>query len=335
MNTNHGFRKDPFKSKHLFMAAVAIPTASFYIRYNGSFTRLVGKWDLDIDLSTKYPNYVNNFFGLGNESEFNQLIDDGLPYINNPVHYYRIRYTELNYKASLKRRITNNLNFSIGPEYLDVEIKESKGGPRFIEEYEEAIGEQIIEKNDQYFGLYGALNYDKRDHQQLPTKGFRWLNRYRALADIDEGHNSLASFDSEMSFYYSFQLPTRLTFAARVGGGINFGDYKFYNAQIISGKTELRGYRKTRFYGDSRFYSNLEMRLRLSTIKTSIIPITMGVNGFFDAGRVWLEGEDSNKMHKGFGGGIWLSPLDVSVISFELGSSEESLMFYFRLGFLF
>jgi len=98
--------------------------------------------------------------------------------------------------------------------------------------------------------------------------------------------------------------------------------------------SNLRGYRKTRFHGDSRFYNNTELRYKLGTLRNRIVPIGLGIYGFNDVGRVWYQDEDSNNWHHGIGGGIWISPLNISVISLELGKSTEELLFNFRLGFL-
>ena len=46
---NHGFRKDPFKSKHLFLASYAANTSSANFRYDGRFTGIIGKWNGEID----------------------------------------------------------------------------------------------------------------------------------------------------------------------------------------------------------------------------------------------------------------------------------------------
>ncbi len=72
----HGFRKKPFKNRHLFLASMAPSTQSFNFRYQGKFTDLVGKWTLGLEGDLKSPNYVNNFFGMGNESLFNNKIND-------------------------------------------------------------------------------------------------------------------------------------------------------------------------------------------------------------------------------------------------------------------
>lgn len=111
----------------------------------------------------------------------------------------------------------------------------------------------------------------------------------------------------------------------QIGGGINSGNYRFYQAQVLDGKTELRGYRKTRFYGDRKFYANFEVRLRLLNFRSYLFPATLGILGFHDLGRIWYKNENgidssalsgkSDLWHKGWGGGIWFTGNKVYSIS--------------------
>ena len=136
-----------------------------------------------------------------------------------------------------------------------------------------------------------------------------------------------------------------MVFAARVGGGLNTGNYEFYQSQILDGKTELRGFRKTRFYGDRKFYTNLEVRIKLFSIRTYLFPASLGVLGFHDFGRVWYKNDngidpsavsgESNRWHKGSVGGVWFTPFNLSVLSFEVGHSVEGTLAYVRMGFMF
>lgn len=165
------------------------------------------------------------------------------------------------------------------------------------------------------------------------------------MAGTDRRANNFSSYEGSLSVYQSFMLPARVVFAARVGGGLNTGNYEFYQAQILDGKTELRGFRKTRFYGDSKFYTNLEMRIKLFSIKTYLFPASLGILGFHDLGRIWYKdasGIDpsartgkSNAWHKGWGGGLWFTPFNLAVLSLEAGHSEEGTLAYVRLGFMF
>ncbi len=140
-------------------------------------------------------------------------------------------------------------------------------------------------------------------------------------------------------------MPARVVFAARSGGGFNMGRYEFFQAQILSGRTALRGFRKTRFYGDSQFFTNLEMRVKLLSIRSYLFPASMGIVGFHDFGRVWYK--DANGLdpssptgksavwHKTWGGGVWFTPFNATVLAVEAGRSPEGVLGYVRLGFLF
>lgn len=128
----------------------------------------------------------------------------------------------------------------------------------------------------------------------------------------------------------------KVVFATRIAAGHNFGDYEFYQAQILDGNSNLRGYRKTRFAGDSRVFNNTELRMGLFNFNNPIVPATIGLSVFNDVGRVWVEGENSDKWHHGYGAGIWIAPLNAIVLSVDFATSEEeNLLGYLKLGFRF
>jgi len=61
----------------------------------------------------------------------------------------------------------------------------------------------------------------------------------------------------------------------------------------------------------------------------------MGVLGGLDYGRVWLEEEDSDIWHMGYGGGVWLAPVDFVILNFGYFVTKEEERFAFRVGFDF
>jgi len=124
VSIRNGFRKEPFKSKHLFLASYAPYTNSFNFRYDGRFTDIIGKWSGEIDADVKAPNYVNNFFGWGNESEFNRNINDE-PGINvrRPIDYYRVRFNEVRLDLKLSHRIGKTGFIKIGPTFQRLDIE--------------------------------------------------------------------------------------------------------------------------------------------------------------------------------------------------------------------
>ncbi|MCG8319606.1 MAG: hypothetical protein MI921_08905 [Cytophagales bacterium] len=75
--------------------------------------------------------------------------------------------------------------------------------------------------------------------------------------------------------------------------------------------------------------------MRITTIKNPLLPINFGFNLFNDIGRVWLDGENSGKLHHGYGAGLWFAPINATVMAIEVARTEEETGFYLRLGYLF
>src|SRR6185295_19054985 len=131
-----------------------------------------------------------------------------------------------------------------------------------------------------------------------------------------------------VSLYYFLRDSKRrtvLTLATRFGGGHNIGDYEFYQANIIGGRTNenVRGFLGERFAGRTALYNNLEARLKLFHFNAYIFPADFGILGLLDNGRVWQDGETANKIHTGYGGGVWLSPFSLAVLTATYSFSDD------------
>ena len=80
-------------------------------------------------------------------------------------------------------------------------------------------------------------------------------------------------------------------------------------------------------------YGNVELRLWLGRRRTAILPIRFGVFGFADAGRVWLEGEDSDTWHPGYGGGLMAKLIGMPMMfSLSAATGDEGTRIYFLMG---
>lgn len=339
-----GFRKTPFKSRHLATFSYAPRTSSYNLLYRGDFTDVIGKWGLEINADVKAPNYVNNFFGMGNETIFDQHIDENPGYdLRRAIDFYRFRFGELRLDLNLTRKIGGYGALKIGPAYQHIEIEETDDD-RFINDFAATVPYNLFEEYNNYVGINWDFTYDRKNNLQFPSRGIVFKVTGRNMEGTDQRASDFSSYEGSLSFYQSFRHPARVVFAARVGGGLNTGNYEFYQAQILDGKTELRGFRKTRFYGDQKFYTNLEMRIKLFSIRTYLFPASLGILGFHDLGRVWYKDESgidpsaggtSNAWHKGWGGGIWFTPFNLTILSIEAGHSVEGTLAYVRLGFMF
>lgn len=346
--TNHGFRKEPYKSQHLVLASYAPLTSSYNFKYDGRFTDVIGKWGVRINADIKAPNFVNNFFGWGNETVFNSELDDDPAYedqVERSVDYYRIRYQQIELNAAFTRKFGSLGFLEIGPFFQRVEIEKPLKDLRYINEYAATLSEPFFEVPKSFTGLHYRWGIDQRDNPRLTTRGVLLEQESYFVKGITDRATDYTSHTLGISFYQSFKLPAKVTFAWRIGGGLNSGRYELYQAQILDGKTELRGFRKTRFYGDSKVFSNAEVRLKLASIKTYLFPASVGINAFYDAGRVWYKDETgkdpsvvtghSTVWHQGWGGGFWFTPMNLTVLSTEFAHSKDGNMFYIRFGFLF
>ncbi len=339
----HGFRKKPYLSHHLLQGSYAIKTHSFTVRYEGRFPQYVGKWDLELDADVRSPNYVNNFFGWGNESVFDQSINQQ-PGINvaNSIDYYRLRFRDIRGEVKLRRKIGQWGYFKVGPVFQRGEIV-NPTEDRYIKEYNATLPESVLGQAQNFAGLVTSFGVDKRDNHNYTTRGVVFKHTSRAMDGFDAP--SFTSHNTSFTLYQSFRLPARVTYVFNAGGGLNTGVYQLYQAQALDGKSEIRGYHKTRFYGDSKVYFNNEVRIKLGSLRTYLFPASVGMHFFYDVGRVWYKdatGIDpssptgkSDDWHRGYGGGLWFVPYDLTTVVTEVGHSKEGTLFYLRLGFLF
>jgi hypothetical protein len=322
----HGFRKEPFATRHRLTSNFSFATQAYNFDYRGEFTDVIHGLDIETNVEVKGPNFFNNFFGYGNESVYDEN--------EQGISFYRARVRSIKLNALLIKNIFRTQKLFIGPAFETYQVENTLG--RFISQ----TGENGLEGNNvfrqkNYAGLKMGFLFDTRDNEMLPTSGTYWHTESGLFKGVSGHAGDYAKIESALSFFFSFHLPARVTLATRFGGGINFGDYEFFQANTLGGLTNLRGYRRTRFTGKSSLYNNTELRVRIFSFKTYLFPAYVGILGFHDVGRIWVNGEDSNTWHNSAGGGIWLAPFNRAVISLMYGISKEDRLPLLRVGFLF
>ncbi len=321
-----GFRHEPFVAQHRFTGNFAVATQAYNFRYTGDFTDVIGPLNLQVNGEIRAPNFVNNFFGLGNETRFDK---------GQGIDYYRVRFEDWAFNALLTHNIGKTAFFFFGPALESVEVEET--GQRFIDRLDEnkLPDRQNLFDRKTYGGGKFGFDIDSRDSKISPLSGVHWHTEGTFYRGINGSARSLSRIQTDLAFYWSFRLPARLTLATRFGGGINFSDYEFFQANALGGLTNLRGYRRTRFSGGSSFYNNTELRLKLFTFRSYFFPSNAGILAFGDVGRVWQDGENSRQWHQGYGSGIWITPFNAVVVSAMYGFSRESRIPMLRVGFFF
>ncbi|MDW7691960.1 BamA/TamA family outer membrane protein [Flammeovirgaceae bacterium SG7u.111] len=337
----HGFRKEPYKSKHTILTDFSPKTQSFEFTYKGEFIDALKGMDYLIDFSLRDPSWVDYFYGSGNETE-NIRSEEG-------TEYYRVRYDHLRIVQGLRKRYKGKVHEFGG--FLGIQhihVQEEQNEKRFLVDYLSGPDSVDLFGNDNTFaGLNLTYQLDLRDNEISPTKGILFdISAWgvSGLSDTDFEEISYTRYNGNFSFYISTpQKRFKTTFASRMGGGININNYQeVYQSQTLGGLRNLRGYRRQRFAGEKSLYFNNEIRSQLLNLKTYILPFQFGILGFYDIGRVWVKNDPStatgksSKWHKGYGLGVWIEPMDAVVLSVDFSNSEEEHWYPFlRLGFLF
>jgi hemolysin activation/secretion protein len=92
-----------------------------------------------------------------------------------------------------------------------------------------------------------------------------------------------------------------------------------------------------RFSGDRSLYGSLELRIHLFDAGW-FLPGRYWLFGLADAGRVWVDEEDSNEWHPSYGGGLLVefqgTPMKLTAQLAE-NSDEGELRLYVGTGFTF
>ena len=318
-----GFNKIPYKQRHKFGINYAFATQGIDLTYGGEFIEASKKWDLVLNTELRNDRYSFNFFGLGNESI--QEVDD--------INFYRTRQSLFYLDAGWQKRFANHQGrFSIRPLILRTSIQQTPD--RFIAQDNNTLEPADFEER-WYGGLTSGVHYLKVDNIIAPRDGFQYHAEVAWHKNISGSDRSFATYGADFSYYKSFGDKHKLTFASRVGANFISGNYDFFFAPTLGQKENVRGLFGQRFRGDASFYHTTDLRQEVGSSNNIILPFSFGLIASFDHGRVWLDGEDSNVWHRSYGGGFWISPLNVAIFSFHYNRSDVDSRFMLKMGHAF
>ena len=321
----YGFRKSPYASGHRVNAGWAFDQESGRVDYLGNFHRE--------NRGTYFSLYgyasgidVLRFYGFGNETEAPQDND-----------YAKVHATQYVAYPAIRIPFATRWQLSVGPVLKYTSNEQDKN-------------ELINTVNPYGAGDYGALavhgilSWDSRDSIVLPQRGGFAAVRGTWFPEAWDVDSSFGQVNGNVNAY--LPLGGRTTLALRGGGKKVFGTYPYMEAAALGQGTlgqgaleepenTLRGYRSRRFTGDSSAYGNADLRLRISSMNI-LVPGVWGLTAFGDVGRVWLDGESSDKWHTSVGGGLWFSWLTRRLsASVGVSHSEEDDLFYVTGGLHF
>lgn len=318
--TKQKFGKEPFGFTETLAGNYALRTGAFNFWYDRIFKRAFGKWDLHLTAEINAPNYVFNYFGLGNETVL----------LQKNMSFNRVRSDQYNVLLGVTRTFNKKFTWEFSAGYQNISVEKTPN--RFVSDPRAKIDSSLFTAKQ--FGI-AQLEYriDNTDNILYPTRGIRLNTAVGVNQNLQDKKRNFPYLHFNVSGYAT---AGNITFALRSGISTIFSnEYEFYQANTLGGTTNLRGYRRTRFSGRTSLYENAELRWKLGTTNIYIIKGHIGLLGFADGGRVWVPTESSDTWHWGYGGGFWILPYNKLSFTITYGISDEDKLINVRGGFLF
>lgn len=327
------------RQRYEILANYAFLTNAYNFHFDAKNIFPLKHLELSLVADIKSPNYVNNYFGMGNETKWQ--VD------KSEKEYYWVRMREYYVKPEFVKFLDKDENhkagFGLFYKYTNVE----ETPDRFISDFLNNGLEPDDLLPHSFAGL--SMNYEwntisnkdlkKEDEfggsNMFRTRGIQLETEITQFIGLNDNSPDFTKISGEWTSYLSFSKRPRVVYAVRVGGEKIFGDYVFNEAAKLGQKENLRGFRQTRFYGDANVYLNTEIRIRSKQLNTYVLNTTAGLFIYNDIGRVWLEGENSSRWHDGYGIGFWWSPFDMALLTISYAGSTEDNLINFSINYQF
>ncbi len=312
--TRHKWDKRNFSSKHSVKGIYTTLNRSG-LTYQGEWNEVIQKWNIKARSTIGNPNLNNSFYGVGDDSEFNQDLDTNSFFLTN--------YLEYSGNIGVSRRFWKKSELSIYTGYSRFESTPKSGS--FLDIVRDSVSGASESISSIPFHL--DLTLDLLDHSSLPTKGVRAVIDSEYNLRIERGKENFAFVSSSVEYYTSTRNKNKLTLGLKLAGTKGFGGLPYYKQSNLGGDTGLRGYTSNRFTGESRAFLNTELRWQLTRKRNEYSPAKFGILAFYDTGRVF-EKEENIKLFSnsksGYGTGFYVVPYSKSfTLSFTLAWSKE------------
>ena len=313
--SSKSFEKEHPGSFQKVKALHSLFTRSFVIEYGAGFKNIFKKTDLSIKALADIQGNIMNFFGPGNDTEFNDTGDFR--------RFYRANFSYYEFKPALRFNLNDELSVTAGPSIQHF-VNGSNGGryfntPTVSSQYNDLYGDKL------HGGLTIDFNWDRRDDQVLPTKGVNFNIILLGFEGLNSSSQSFIQAFSQFSLYKSLNSNGTFVIANRFGGGLTSGNPAFYQSAFLGSEGNLLGFRKNRFAGNHVIYNNFEARIAVPNFLQKIMPGKMGLIGAYDAGKVWEENETSETIHHGLSAGFFLTPFNKFFVRGTAGFSNERI----------
>ena len=298
--TVNNFKQNPYTQRHVLNGFYYFATGGLEFNYVAHFPGLLGKWVIDVESQYTTPNFAINYFGYGNETQNN---DEEFG-----MDYNRVRIQKFNIAGAIRHVGRYGSEFTFQPLLQQMRVEETQN--RYIDT-PNIVNSKAFESQI-YGGAKVKYTFKNADFASKPTLGISFMMSGTWLTNLEESKQNFPTLESLLSFTHKIDHNGKLVLAtAFKAKTILNNNYEFYQGAVLGGDTSLRGYRNERFLGSSYYSQSTDLRFNIGKINRTIAPLTYGILGGFDYGRIWMDGDNSKKWHQDFGGGLWLNAINV------------------------
>jgi hypothetical protein len=314
--TGWGFRQWPFANRLTVQAGMSTSPAK--ARLGARLEIPLGGTPIrnETQLSYRGARFLN-YYGLGNETS-----DEG------PRERFQAVRSLWDVWSRFVLGAPQGLEFHLGPRYR-------RSRPRALE------GSLLAEESPYGFetfnqiSLQGGFTWNRHRPGDPPPTGLSAVAAAEWVPEILDVESRYWLLEGEITAHLtSAGLPLRPALLLQAGASHRIGDYPYHDAAYLGGAASLRGFREQRFGGDSAVRFASELRLAITDVLL-LFPGELGILGLADVGRVFLDGENSDRWHQGFGGGVWASWLQDYTISFSVAQGDGDTLWYITAGLPF
>lgn len=313
-------RQNPFSHKHNIKANYFISNNGYDLGYLGEYANIFNKMNIQFGLNYTSPNFANNFFGIGNETD--NLAED--------LDFNRVKLAQFKTSLGIVRHGRQGSKTSLLLTYQNNRVENTTG--RFIS----SIGNASLFDRKSFVGT--ELNYRFKNYNDVayPTLGLDIQLQTGLTLNTEDTKQSFSHIKPSISFVHKLSNNERWVLANKTKAEFIINDgFEFYQGATLGDKNGLRGFRFQRFTGNTSFSNSTDIRFNFRKFKSGLAPMNLGLYSGFDVGRVWVSQESSDKWHNSYGGGFWLKIAEMATAQIGVFNSTEETRVSFGLGFDF
>ncbi|MGJ8685637.1 MAG: metallophosphoesterase [Nonlabens sp.] len=309
MKTKIGYESNPYSSMYGFKAQYYSLTQAAKFDLYAGIGNAIGHWNLEFKGLITTNNYTENFFGYGNDTEF----DNDTDYDVNRVQLQR---QEAGFHLIKDGNYGSTFDLGIGYQgvVFDPEVLNNPG---------------VIQNRDNYLNYHFNYSYNSVDNERFPTRGMAFQAHTSFTDDLSNGRNFF-SIDPDVTFWNAINDERTIVLKTNLGIQTRLGDDPFfYQAAVLGAQRGLRSFRNERFAANYAMNASGDVVFDLKPMKTSFLPVRITPYVGYDIGKVWLDDRGSSRFHNSYGGGFQLgmTGLFTSNMSYFYGDEGGRLQF--------